>query len=208
MATLRAHRPIRLTLVERGDLAWGGLRSMLEPYEDVRLVPRDARGVLASGVDVTLFDSCEPLTHDRVARLAGRPLGGQLVLFGWNHSQSEVRTALAAGARGSLPKSLPADVLVSSLRRIVAGEVVVLRRQSATPVESGEVALTAREAQIVDLIATGLSNDEIAALTRLSINSVKSYIRAAYRKMGVSSRSQAVLWAFGSPSRLPVDRSA
>lgn len=208
MAPLRAHHPIRLTLVERSDLSWLGLRAMLEPYDDVRLVPRDSRGVLASGVDVTLFDSSEPMTHERVARLAQRPLGGHLVLFGWNHSQAEVRTALAAGARGSLPKSLPADVLVSSLRRIVAGEVVVLRRQAAAPAESGEVALTARESQIIDLIATGLSNDEIAALTQLSINSVKSYIRAAYRKMGVTSRSQAVLWAFGSPSRVPVDRSA
>jgi len=54
--------------------------------------------------------------------------------------------------------------------------------------------LTARESEIIALITTGLSNNEIARQTYLSINSVKSYIRSAYRRMGVSSRSQAVLW--------------
>ena len=47
---------------------------------------------------------------------------------------------------------------------------------------------------MVALITQGLSNDEIARTSHLSINSVKSYIRSAYRKMGVSRRSQAVLW--------------
>ncbi len=57
-----------------------------------------------------------------------------------------------------------------------------------------EFGLTARESEVVALITQGLSNAEIATRSYLSINSVKSYIRAAYRKMGVESRSQAVLW--------------
>ena len=52
----------------------------------------------------------------------------------------------------------------------------------------------AREAEIIALITRGLSNKDIAARCFLSINSVKSYIRSAYRRMGVTSRSQAVLW--------------
>ena len=55
--------------------------------------------------------------------------------------------------------------------------------------------LTEREAEIIALIARGLSNQEIADLAYLSINSVKTYIRTAYRKMGVTRRSQAVRWA-------------
>lgn len=54
--------------------------------------------------------------------------------------------------------------------------------------------LTRRESEIIALIAQGLSNQQIADQTFLSINSVKSYIRTAYRKMEVVSRSQAVLW--------------
>ena len=52
-----------------------------------------------------------------------------------------------------------------------------------------------REAEILRLISQGLSNQAIAETAYLSINTVKSYIRSAYRRMGVESRSQAILWA-------------
>ena len=54
--------------------------------------------------------------------------------------------------------------------------------------------LSSRERQVVTLIAQGYSNQEIADELFLSINSVKTYIRSAYRKLGVSRRSQAVIW--------------
>ena len=57
-----------------------------------------------------------------------------------------------------------------------------------------ENGLSPREAEVVTLITQGLTNDDIARTCYLSINSVKSYIRSAYRKMGVERRSQAVLW--------------
>ena len=55
--------------------------------------------------------------------------------------------------------------------------------------------LTDREMSVIALIAQGLSNDQIAAREYLSINTVKTYIRTAYRKIGVHTRAQAVLWA-------------
>nr|WP_227467367.1 LuxR C-terminal-related transcriptional regulator [Nocardioides lijunqiniae] len=55
--------------------------------------------------------------------------------------------------------------------------------------------MSSRETEIVSLIVRGLSNQEIADTAYLSINSVKTYIRTAYRKMGVTRRSQAVVWA-------------
>jgi DNA-binding CsgD family transcriptional regulator len=54
--------------------------------------------------------------------------------------------------------------------------------------------LTVRERETLAHIATGRSNVEIAAEMQISLNSVKSYIRSAYRKIGITSRSQAVLW--------------
>lgn len=56
--------------------------------------------------------------------------------------------------------------------------------------------LTQREHEMIVLIAQGLSNQEIVDRTYLSINSVKTYIRSAYRKLGVTGRTQAVVWAF------------
>ena len=67
--------------------------------------------------------------------------------------------------------------------------------------------LTPRESEIIALVTSGLSNNEIAERTYLSINSVKSYIRSAYRTMGVTTRSQAVLWGIDhgmAPTRMRV----
>jgi DNA-binding NarL/FixJ family response regulator len=58
-----------------------------------------------------------------------------------------------------------------------------------------DAGLSDREAHVLALIAQGLSNDQIAANEYLSVNTVKSYIRTAYRKIGVHTRPQAVAWA-------------
>ena len=58
--------------------------------------------------------------------------------------------------------------------------------------------LTDRESEILALITQGKNNAEVAALTYLSPNTVKSYIRTIYRKIGVASRTQAVLWGVNS----------
>ncbi|GAA5149948.1 hypothetical protein GCM10023340_26070 [Nocardioides marinquilinus] len=55
--------------------------------------------------------------------------------------------------------------------------------------------LTAREKEVLDLVARGLSNAEIVQETGLSINSVKSFIRGAYRKIGAENRGDATMWA-------------
>lgn len=60
---------------------------------------------------------------------------------------------------------------------------------------SPDVALTPREGQILALISRGYSNQEIANELYLSINSIKSHIRSAYRRIGVERRTQAVVWA-------------
>jgi DNA-binding NarL/FixJ family response regulator len=76
---------------------------------------------------------------------------------------------------------------------------VVQSAASRPPSSNGngaaECRLTRRETQIVERVARGMSNSEIAQELFLSVNSVKTYIRTAYKKMGVTTRSQAVLWA-------------
>src|SRR6185312_9481894 len=111
-----------------------------------------------------------------------------------------VQDSLEAGVAGYLSKGLEAAELVDAIERIHAGERVLPigggtvspKPESAWP--GKEHGLTVREAEIIALITQGLSNQEIADRSYLSINSVKTYIRTAYRKMGVERRSQAVLW--------------
>ena len=57
-----------------------------------------------------------------------------------------------------------------------------------------EIGLTQRESEVLALITQGLTNQEIADKAYISINSVKTYVRTAYRKIGVSRRAQAVSW--------------
>lgn len=86
------------------------------------------------------------------------------------------------------------------------------RSRIDTPAESVEAwpgrsaALSQREAEMICWISRGLTNDEIARLTFLSPNSVKSFVRSAYRKIGATRRAHAVLWGVAHdmrPERLP-----
>ena len=188
--------PVRVTVADECELVTEGLAALLAPYDDLTLVPPAPGGGLATFVDVTLHDTFSrvPLEEDTLDRLAHRPSGGRLVVYTWNLQQGLVDVALARGAAGCVSKFLPAEELAESLLRVAAGETVVRGVTKGTSSEAERAALTPREAEVVGLIAAGLSNHEIAHTTGLSINSVKSYIRSAYRRMGVSSRSQAVLW--------------
>jgi DNA-binding NarL/FixJ family response regulator len=112
-----------------------------------------------------------------------------------------VESSLRRGASGHLDKRLDAATLAGALRRVSGGEQVVLVCDQEE-IDDPDVAtlaelhhLSVREGEILRLISQGLSNQEIAERAYLSINTVKSYIRSAYRRMGVESRSQAILWA-------------
>ena len=104
--------------------------------------------------------------------------------------------AIARGAHGSVDLGSDRDALAESV-------VTAARRGRPAPDAPAEraferlgeeVGLTPREVHVLALILQGLSNQEIADRSFLSINSVKTYIRSAYRRIGVSSRSQAVVW--------------
>lgn len=80
--------------------------------------------------------------------------------------------------------------------RVGVEQIVQMVEAAATPSVPVEIGhgLSAREVQVLALIAAGLTNQEIADRVFVSINSVKTYVRSAYRKIGVNSRSQAAVW--------------
>jgi DNA-binding NarL/FixJ family response regulator len=99
-----------------------------------------------------------------------------------------------------LSKALPARELVAALEAIHGGDMVIsdppFRARSSPGLNwpGRSEGLTDRESEILALITQGKSNAEVATLTYLSPNTVKSYIRTIYRKIEVASRTQAVLW--------------
>jgi NarL family two-component system response regulator LiaR len=183
--------------MEDSELVVQGLRTMLEPHASlVTLVPHRADAP-APLCDLTLY---EPAAHRRTTGARGVPqrFPTRMVAFGWDCTPQAVSTEMSRGAAGFVSKWLPARRLVWDLLQISEGRVVVDAWTGQTPANQPPAEkwpLTQRETEVLSMIASGRANREIAEETNLSINSVKSYIRGAYAKIEVSSRSQAVLWA-------------
>lgn len=107
---------------------------------------------------------------------------------------SDRGTARLMKTRGALP--VPLSIGGKQLMRVLEAvrEQTTPGRGTHRPVEGLPVPLTAREIEVLDKISAGLSNADIAAELFLSINSIKTYIRSAYRKIDVVTRPQAVIW--------------
>ena len=133
-----------------------------------------------------------------------------MVAFGWDCSPQAVSTEMSRGAAGFVSKWLPSRRLVWNLLQIADGRMIVddWTGQAEAQQASEKWPLTQRETEVLSMIAAGKANREIAEETNLSINSVKSYIRGAYSKIEVSSRSQAVLWAIQHGLLMPGESNA
>jgi two-component system, NarL family, response regulator LiaR len=190
-----------VAVVNDYELVVLGVAALLAPFSDrVSVVELDSSLPVLQDVDVILYDTfgqvqgdgvdLEDLVHGSDAKVA---------IFSWNVQPDLVERSIAQGASAYLSKGLVGEALVHAIEQVHAGRIVVPREAEPPDTVAGdwpgrEFGLTAREAEIIALITQGLSNQEIAKRSYLSINSIKTYIRSAYRKMGVTSRSQAVLW--------------
>ncbi|KQQ27959.1 response regulator transcription factor [Frondihabitans sp. Leaf304] len=205
-ATGATTRPLTVTLVDDYDVVLMGLAHMFDSYRDRILVSEiDANAVLHDSIDIVLYDSfAQPESdHHEIAGLVGNPQARHVVVYTWNFQPELVETALGQGVHGYLSKTLPARELVEALEAVARGEIVVSEPGRRAPSAAGldwpgrREGITDRESEILALITQGKSNAEVATLTYLSPNTVKSYIRSVYRKIGAESRTQAVLWGVG-----------
>ena len=207
--------PIRIAIVNDYEIVVAGVAAAVAPYADrVEIVELDSSMPVVSDVDVVLYDTFgqaqgDSLDPDDVV-LNGT---ARVVVFSWNVTSELVERALAKGVAGYLDKSLSAEQIVAAIEAVHRGERVVPSAGAGADSADSETAawpgrahgLSNREAEVLALITQGLSNQEIADRTYLSINSVKTYIRTAYRKLGLTRRAQAVVW--GMQHGLQPDRS-
>jgi DNA-binding NarL/FixJ family response regulator len=207
MITVRAvstrRAPVCVALVDDYDVVVVGLAHLFDPYADRIVVAElDTNEPISDDVDVALYDSfAQPESdHDDVDVLVSSPHARHVAVYTWNFHPTLVESALAKGAHGYLSKTLPARDLVAAIESIAGGGIVVsdhpARARSAPGLDwpGRTEGLTDREAEVIALITQGKSNSEIAALMYLSINTVKTYVRAAYRKIDVTTRPHAILW--------------
>ncbi|MCM3516926.1 response regulator transcription factor [Nocardioides sp. P86] len=201
--------PIRATLVDDYAVVAPGVRHLLQPYSD-RIVLVDLADALADprSVDVVLYEpvGLRESDHESLQRLV-HVGGARAVVFTW---RDQAQHLAGAASPGRLSKALPAADLVTGLERIhrqqpgrpgQAGAAGQHRPVDRTPhgalsgnSATAALSLTPREAEILALIVQGYTNVEIGKKLYLSINSVKTYVRGAYRKIDVTRRPQAVAW--------------
>ena len=196
-------KPITIALVDDYDIVVMGVAHILEHYRDrVVIAELDTNKAVSDMVDVVLYDSfAQPESdHDEISVLIRNPRARRVAVYTWNFHPDLIHSARKQGVRGYLSKALPARDLVDALEAIHAGKIVIsdppfrVRSIGGLNWPGRSEGLTDRESEILALITQGKSNAEVARLTYLRPNTVKSYIRTIYRKINVTSRTQAVLW--------------
>ncbi|KOU67882.1 LuxR family transcriptional regulator [Streptomyces sp. XY58] len=181
-----------------------GLRAVLDTEADFAVVAEAATAERAvelaacEPVDVVLMDlQFGPGMHgsEATALITARPGAPRVLVLTTYDTDADILAAVEAGASGYLLKDAPPEELAAAVRTAAAGQsalapAVALRLMDRmrTPAE----ALTKRELEVLQLVADGLSNQQISKRLFLSQATVKSHLVHVYAKLGVESRTAAV----------------
>ena len=209
--------PVRVLVADDHPFFRDGLRVLLEATEDTELIGEAMDGAEA----ITLAQTLQPdviLMDLRMPGLGGleatrrilseSPHVGILVVT-MIEDDASVFAAMRAGARGYLLKGADRDEMLAAIRAVGHGEAVfgpgIARRlmeyfshPTATPTQASQVVfpeLTDREREILDLIAAGRNNEEIAGQLFLSLKTVRNYVSNIFTKLQVMDRAQAIVRA-------------
>jgi DNA-binding NarL/FixJ family response regulator len=209
---------IRVLLVDDHALARAGFRMVLDTEPDIEVVGEAATGRQAIhsarrlAPDVVLMDVRMPELDGIAATREIADGGAPRVLILTTFDLDEyVYDALAAGASGFLLKDVGPEQLTEAIRVVAAGEALLAptvtrrlidelvrggRRRLRTP--PGLAELTPRELEVLELVAQGLSNAEIADLLTVEETTIKTHVSRLLAKLGLRDRVQAVVLAYES----------
>jgi DNA-binding NarL/FixJ family response regulator len=206
---------IRVCLVDDHGVVRRGLRGYLELVDDVEVVGEAADGQAALDMvaalvadgrapHVVLMDLLMPgMDGVTATRLLTQRYGGIAVMAMTSYSEVDrIRGALEAGAAGYLLKDAEADQVVDGIRKARRGEMPLgaavsrqLARAFSAPGRAVADTLTAREHEVLALLAAGLSNREVASRLVISERTARTHVSSILDKLGLRSRTQAALYA-------------
>ena len=199
--------PVRVLIADDHPIYRDGVAAALRRQEDFELVAEcesadEAAGhIRADAPDVALLDGRMPGTPTRevIEALVAEDVPTRIVVLSAHDDGESVVAALEAGASGYLTKDSDRAEICEVVRRVAGGETVIaaavqgavadrLRRATAQP----KMLLTAREQQVLEHLAQGLSAPQIAEVLVVSPTTVKTHLGNLYEKLAVSDRAAAV----------------
>ncbi len=196
--------PIRLLLADDHPVVRAGLRAVLETEPDFTVVadvptPEQAVAVAAeAGVDVVLMDlqfAGEMRGAPATATITARPGAPRVLVLTTYDTEADILAAIEAGASGYLLKDAPPEELAAAVRTAAAGKSALapsIALKLMDRVRAPASALSRRELEVLNLVADGLSNEQISKRLFLSRATVKSHLVHIYTKLNVDSRTAAV----------------
>ncbi|MFE0104761.1 response regulator [Streptomyces sp. NPDC059009] len=202
---------ITLLIVDDHPVVRDGLRGMFESSPDFSVLGEASDGVAALGQvaaldpDVVLMDLRMPGGNgvDAIAELTRRGARARVLVLTTYDTDSDTLPAIEAGATGYLLKDAPREELFTAVRaaaqgRTVLSPAVASRLVSAvrTPAAAPDASLSAREREVLVLVAKGTANREIARELFISEATVKTHLTHIYGKLGVKDRAAAVAVAY------------
>ncbi|MFC4602531.1 response regulator [Rhodococcus kronopolitis] len=220
--------PIRVGLVDDQQLVRAGFRMVIDSQPDMSVVVEAADGEHALReltrvpVDVVLMDVQMPNMDgiEATRRLAGLEQSPKVVVLTTFDNDEYVLAAISAGASGFLLKDAQPEELLDAVRTVYRGDAVIAARSTrrllqhvgpilagATPVDRPQLpeALTKREVEVLEAMAHGLSNSEIASKFFVSEATVKTHVGRVLSKTGSRDRVQAVVFAYQAGLVRPED---
>jgi two-component system, NarL family, response regulator DesR len=191
---------IRLLLADDQELLRTALGAVLGLEDDFEVVASVGRGdqvaqaALAERPDVALLDIEMPGLDGLAAAavLAKQVPSCRVIILTTFGRAGYLRRAMEAGAAGFVVKDTPAEILATSIRRVMAGQRVIDPELAASALAAGESPLTARERDVLIASRTGTTVADIAAKLYLSEGTIRNYLSAAISKTGSRNRSEAV----------------
>ena len=199
---------IRVLLADDHDVVRRGLSALLEGAEDISVVGAAADGSEAVTLsrqhtpDVVLMDLSMPGVDGVEATrqvVAERP-GAKVVILTSFSDRDRILDALDAGAVGYLLKDAEPDELLRGVRAAARGESPLAPKAAQAVLEARAESrptadLTGREREVLELLAEGLANKQIARRLGIAEKTVKAHLTSVFQRIGVTDRTQAALWA-------------